>query len=138
MNRADFGRVIAEFWADGPDSETPPGHWNVLANYVSNQTTTVKCIGGTGPIVNDLEWDVKMYFGLNASVHDAAVAAWNHKGIYDSARPISLIRYMGIPLKCGTSSAAFFVALGRMHWLAVPAAQKRRCAYLNDGLFLRV
>ena len=30
----DWGRVIAEFWADGPDSETPPGHWNTLANAV--------------------------------------------------------------------------------------------------------
>lgn len=95
MNRADFGRVVAEFWADGPDSETPPGHWNVLANYVSDQTTTVKRIGGVGPIVSDLEWDVKTYFGMNAAMHDAAVAAWNHKGIYDSSRPISLIRFMG-------------------------------------------
>ncbi len=25
---ADFERVIAEYWADGPTSETPPGHWN--------------------------------------------------------------------------------------------------------------
>jgi hypothetical protein len=24
--RADYARVLAEFWADGPDSETPPGH----------------------------------------------------------------------------------------------------------------
>lgn len=95
INQADFGRVIAEFWADGPASETPPGHWNVLANYVSDQTSTVKRVGGTGPVVNDLEWDVKMYFGINAAVHDAAVCAWNHKGIYDSVRPISLIRYMG-------------------------------------------
>lgn len=23
--RADYARVLAEFWADGPDSETPPG-----------------------------------------------------------------------------------------------------------------
>ena len=30
--QADFGRVLAEFWADGPHSETPPGHWNVIAN----------------------------------------------------------------------------------------------------------
>ena len=35
--RADFARVLAEFWADGPTSETPPGHWNVIANYVSDQ-----------------------------------------------------------------------------------------------------
>ena len=33
----DFARVMAEFWADGPKSETPPGHWNVLANLVSDE-----------------------------------------------------------------------------------------------------
>src|SRR5207248_1495901 len=26
----DYGRIVAEFWADGPASETPPGHWNVI------------------------------------------------------------------------------------------------------------
>lgn len=25
--RGDYLRVLAEFWADGPKSETPPGHW---------------------------------------------------------------------------------------------------------------
>jgi hypothetical protein len=25
--RGDYTRVLAEFWADGPASETPPGHW---------------------------------------------------------------------------------------------------------------
>ena len=32
---------------------------------------------------------------LNGALHDAAIAAWNHKGFYNSARPISYIRYMG-------------------------------------------
>ena len=27
---------MAEFWADGPKSETPPGHWNTLANAVAD------------------------------------------------------------------------------------------------------
>jgi hypothetical protein len=45
--------------------------------------------------VNDLEWDIKSMFALNGGLHDAAIAAWNHKGIYDSSRPISFIRYMG-------------------------------------------
>jgi hypothetical protein len=36
VNEADFARALAEFWADGPDSETPPGHWNTLANTVSD------------------------------------------------------------------------------------------------------
>ncbi len=94
VNRADYGRVLAEFWADGPDSETPPGHWNVLANDVSDDPRTVKRIGGRGPIVDDLEWDVKLYLALNGAEHDAAIAAWGIKDRYDSVRPISAIRYM--------------------------------------------
>ena len=31
----DFSRALTEYWADGPKSETPPGHWNVIANEVS-------------------------------------------------------------------------------------------------------
>ncbi len=95
VNIADYGRAIAEFWADGPSSETPPGHWNVLANDVADTPGFQKRIGGVGPVVSDLEWDVKMYFAMNGAVHDAAIAAWNHKGNYDYARPISMIRYMG-------------------------------------------
>ena len=94
-NRADFGRVMAEFWADGPKSETPPGHWNVLGNLVSDELDPQLRIGGTGSVVDRLEWDVKLYFAVNGAVHDAAVAAWGLKGRYDSGRPISLIRYMG-------------------------------------------
>jgi hypothetical protein len=26
---------IAEYWADGPNSELPPGHWNLFAQFVS-------------------------------------------------------------------------------------------------------
>jgi hypothetical protein len=91
---ADFGRVLAEFWADGPDSETPPGHWNVLANYVADHPLTVKRFHGEGPVLDDLEWDVKVYLAINGAVHDAAVEAWGLKGQYDSVRPISAIRYM--------------------------------------------
>lgn len=95
VNRADFGRIMAEFWADGPKSETPPGHWNVLANLVSDELDPDFHIAGTGPQVGRLEWDVKLYLALNGAVHDAAIAAWGLKGYYDSSRPISLIRYMG-------------------------------------------
>ena len=92
--QGDYARALAEFWADGPKSETPPGHWNVLANEASDAMDEHR-IGGTGPEVDRLEWDVKLYFALNGAVHDAAVAAWGLKGYYDSARPISMIRYMG-------------------------------------------
>ncbi len=93
--RADFGRVMAEFWADGPKSETPPGHWNVIANLVGDELGDDLRIGGSGPVVDRLEWDVKTYLALNGAVHDAAIAAWGLKGYYDSVRPISMIRYMG-------------------------------------------
>jgi hypothetical protein len=95
VNEGDFGRALTEFWADGPKSETPPGHWNVVANSVSDTPGFEFRIGGTGPEVDRLEWDVKLYFALNGAVHDAAVAAWGAKGYYDSVRPISMIRYMG-------------------------------------------
>jgi len=93
--RADFARTLAEFWADGPKSETPPGHWNVVANSVSDAPGFEHRIGGQGDKVDRLEWDVKLYYALNGAVHDAAIAAWGLKGHYDSARPISMIRYMG-------------------------------------------
>lgn len=95
VNQADFARVLAEFWADGPDSETPPGHWNTLANSVSDDLDPNLKIGGGGPLVDRLEWDVKLYLALNGANHDAAVAAWGTKGHYDYVRPISMIRYMG-------------------------------------------
>ena len=94
VNQGDFGRVMAEFWADGPKSETPPGHWNVLANLVSDELSPNLRIGGTGPVLDRLQWDVKLYLALNGAVHDAAIAAWGLKGSYDGVRPISMIRYM--------------------------------------------
>ena len=90
----DYFRVLAEFWADGPDSETPPGHWFTIANYVSDHPQLHKRIAGAGPIVNNLEWDVKIYLALAGAVHDSAVAAWGAKGWYDYVRPISSIRYL--------------------------------------------
>jgi hypothetical protein len=95
VNNADFARVLAEFWADGPDSETPPGHWNTLANEVSDLLGGELRIRGQGEPVDRLEWDVKLYLALNGANHDAAIAAWGSKGYYDYVRPISMIRWMG-------------------------------------------
>jgi hypothetical protein len=92
--RGDFTRALTEFWADGPSSETPPGHWNSIANHVSDDVT-VRKIGGTGADVDRLEWDVKLYFTLNAALHDAGCAAWSVKRHYNAWRPISAIRYCG-------------------------------------------
>jgi hypothetical protein len=103
VRRGDFVRALTEFWADGPASETPPGHWNTVANAVSDSAEIRHELGGRA--VDRLEWDVKLYFALNGGLHDAAVAAWGAKRHYDSARPISMIRYLGargeLPLVAG-------------------------------------
>ncbi|MEQ9467510.1 MAG: T9SS type A sorting domain-containing protein [Ekhidna sp.] len=92
--RGDYTRVLAEFWADGPSSETPPGHWFTILNYVNDHPLHVRKIGGQGEIVSKLEWDVKSYFLLGGTMHDVAVTSWGIKGWYDYVRPISAIRYM--------------------------------------------
>jgi hypothetical protein len=91
----DYARALTEFWADGPASETPPGHWNTVANAVVASPGFERRLGGVGDELDPLEWDVKMYLALNGAVHDAGIAAWGAKGYYDSSRPISMIRYMG-------------------------------------------
>jgi len=95
VKKGDYARVLAEFWADGPDSETPPGHWFTILNYVSDHPMLQKRFEGTGNIVDDLEWDVKTYFTLGGAMHDAAISAWSIKGYYDYIRPISALRFMG-------------------------------------------
>lgn len=90
----DFGRVLAEFWADGPDSETPPGHWNTLANELNDHPRFSRKFEGQGAELDPLEWDVKLYLALNGAMHDGAIVVWGSKRIYDYIRPISAIRYM--------------------------------------------
>ncbi len=93
--RADFTRVLSQYWADGPNSETPPGHWFKMFNYVADQPELEKRWEGQGEILNDLEWDVRGYFALGGGIHDAAIACWGAKGAYDYTRPLMAIRYMG-------------------------------------------
>ncbi len=101
VKRGDFTRCLSEFWADGPTSATPPGHWNEIANAVLDHPLFQRRFGGSGPVLDALEYDIKLYVTLNGAMHDAAVTAWSYKGYYDSSRPISAIRYMA---QCGQSS----------------------------------
>ena len=94
VRKGDYTRVLAEFWADGPDSELPPGHWFTILNYINDHPLAEKKFNGKGDVLSDLEWDVKAYLALGGAMHDAAVTAWGIKGYYDYIRPISAIRYM--------------------------------------------
>lgn len=75
-------KVIAEYWADGPGSELPPGHWNLIGLYVSERDQ------------HGDDEDVKMFFALSNALADAAIACWDAKRAYDSERPITAIRYL--------------------------------------------
>ncbi len=101
VKRGDWSRCLSEFWADGPTSATPPGHWNEIANAVTDHPLFQRRVGGAGAVLDSLEYDVKLYVTLNGAMHDAAVTAWGYKTAYDSSRPISAIRYMA---QCGQSS----------------------------------
>ncbi len=90
----DYYRVLAEFWADGPDSETPPGHWFGIANYVMDHDLFETRFNGVGELLDPLEFDVKAYLVLGGAMHDAAISAWGVKGWYDYIRPVSAIRHM--------------------------------------------
>lgn len=92
--RGDYARVLAEFWADGPESETPPGHWFVILNEVNDHPLSSRRFAGAGPELGQLEWEIKSYFTLGGGMHDAAVTAWGVKGWYDYIRPISSLRAM--------------------------------------------
>ncbi len=92
--RGDYARVLAEFWADGPTSVTPPGHWFEIMNYVNEQPSLMRKWRGQGPLLEQLEWDVKSYLALGGAMHDCAITAWGIKGWYDSSRPVTALRGM--------------------------------------------
>lgn len=110
--RGDYGRVLAEFWADGPSSETPPGHWYTLLHGVSDHEALEKKIGGQGEELGDLEWDVKSYLALGAALHDVAVSVWGVKPYYDFIRPVSAIRALAARGQSTDSTAANYTPDG--------------------------
>lgn len=91
----DYSRVLAEYWADGPDSETPPGHWfDIYNKEVVQHPQHKRKLGGQGAELDPLSYDVIVYLALGGALHDSAIAAWSTKRAYDYVRPITAIRYM--------------------------------------------
>ena len=79
-NLDDPSRMKAEYWADGPRSEFPPGHWAIFAQARSRQRG------------NSLDDDVKLFFTLGNALMDASIAAWAWKFKLDYVRPVTGIR----------------------------------------------
>jgi hypothetical protein len=78
----DVEKVTAEYFADGPNSEFPPGHWALFAQFVSRRDA------------HSLDDDVKMFFALSNALLDASICAWDAKRVYDSERPGTAIHLL--------------------------------------------
>ncbi|HKO85738.1 MAG TPA: phosphoesterase [Actinomycetota bacterium] len=78
----DTQKVIAEYWEDPPGSETPPGHWNLFAQWVSRRDH------------HSLDEDAKVFMALNNALLDASITAWDAKRQWNSVRPITAVRWL--------------------------------------------
>ena len=71
---------IALFWADGAGTETPPGHWNTIAQ-------TIAAARG-----NSVEQNARLFALINIALADAAICAWDAKYWFNFWRPVTAIR----------------------------------------------
>jgi PAP2 superfamily len=81
-NLDDRQKMIAEYFADGPHSELPPGHWDLFAQFVSARDH------------HGLDADVKLFFALTNAIFDAGVVVWDAKRAFDSVRPATAVPYL--------------------------------------------
>jgi hypothetical protein len=85
----DRKKAIAEYWADGPGSEFPPGHTAIFAQAVSRK----KFMNSTDSNAK-LDYDAKLFFMVGNAMMDSSIAAWSLKYYYDFWRPTTAIRYL--------------------------------------------
>jgi hypothetical protein len=78
----DEKKMIAEYFADGPHSELPPGHWDLFAQFVSARDH------------HSADQDAKLFFALTNAIFDAGIVAWDAKHAFDSVRPVTAIPYV--------------------------------------------
>jgi hypothetical protein len=74
-------KLIVEYWADGPESEFPPGHWGLFAQFVSERDN------------HSMGKDAKMFFAMHNASFDAGIVAWHLKRKFEQVRPISAVRF---------------------------------------------
>jgi membrane-associated phospholipid phosphatase len=74
-NRAEEQVRIARFWGDGPNTATPPGHWNQIAAelIVERRLSPLDA--------------VRVLAVLNMALMDAGISAWDTKYTYWLLRP---------------------------------------------------
>jgi hypothetical protein len=83
----DEQKLTAEYWADGPRSELPPGHWNLFAQFVCRRDRH-------GSEEHGIDLDVKLFFALTNAIFDAGICGWDNKCRFASVRPLTALRYL--------------------------------------------
>lgn len=78
----DEQKMIAEYWADGAGTVTPPGHCCQLAQYVSRRDQ------------HSNSQDIRLFFLLANALLDVSIAVWECKRHYDSVRPVTAVRHL--------------------------------------------
>jgi hypothetical protein len=73
-------RRIADYWADGAGTVTPPGHWNRIAldDIGAARLSTLRAS--------------ELFAALNTAQADAFIACWDAKYAYWTLRPVTAIR----------------------------------------------
>jgi membrane-associated phospholipid phosphatase len=79
--RTEEQTEIALFWADGAGTETPPGHWNSIAQIIADTQG------------NTLEENARLFALLNIAMADAAICAWDAKYTFNFWRPVTAIAF---------------------------------------------
>ena len=79
-NQGSINKATAEFWEDGGGTPFPPGTWLVIGQAKSLEEGF------------DVGQDAKLFQGLGASVHAAAISAWDLKLTENYARPVRTVR----------------------------------------------
>jgi hypothetical protein len=106
-NLDDRQKMIAEYFADGPHSELPPGHWDLFAQFVSARDH------------HTVDEDARLFFALTNAIFDAGIAAWDAKRAFDSVRPATAIPYVfrGQEIEAWGGPGAGTVAMDGKYWI---------------------
>jgi hypothetical protein len=81
-NLDDRQKSVAEYWADGPGTALPPGHWVSFTQWVARRDS------------NSVDDDAKLFFAVTNAMFDASIATWDCKRAFDSVRPITAIHFL--------------------------------------------
>jgi PAP2 superfamily len=82
LDLTDEQKTIADYWADGPGATgTPSGHWIAIVSQLARDDGL--------PLAAAAE----AYARVGIAVHDAFIACWNPKYIYNLQRPVTYINH---------------------------------------------